>query len=299
MAGKRGYSPELTDAAHTVLMEVLTVLGTYVERGDVVLVGGWAPYFLTKMFPRPGTQIAHIGTSDVDLLLNLQALKDKTYASIRRALLRAGYKNREGHGADFVFEKTLKPKSGPPVLVQVDLLGPVYGGTGKARRHQRVQGEQLARKVEGGDLALRTFVTIEVSGRMPDGAMNRHRVRVAGIPAVIAMKGLVVGNRMKEIDPRKDAYDLYMLITYYKGGPRDVAAEVKPFLHHSVIKRALCNIAAKFASADSVGPCWAAEMMEPRERAGQDRIARDAFEQVALFLRELSRGASKESEGDS
>ena len=49
---------------------------------------------------------------------------------------------------------------------------------------------------------------------MPGGGRNRVRIAVASIPALLAMKGYAIANRLK----RKDAYDSYYSIRNFPGG---------------------------------------------------------------------------------
>jgi len=287
MPEEASYNPEGTDIAHGVLMEVLTALGTYVERGEVILVGGFAPYQLLKESPRTAEMPMHIGSNDVDLLLNFNAIKNEDYGTIRKALEGAGFMQRTASGQDFMWDKMVPGGEGGEVTVTVDLLAPKEGGTGKKRRHQRVQDDLPLRKIDGGEMALESTVTMRISGKLLDGSRTAHKVKVASAAAVVAMKGLIVGNRRKERDPRKDAYDLYMLITWYKEGPKSVAEEVRPLLNHDLMRRAIENIRLKFETTDSVGPKWAGEM------AGEDNptivagATEDAFQQVQEFLRLL------------
>lgn len=282
---KRGYSAENTELTYRVLMEALTALGTYVERGDVVLVGGFVPYVLLEKFAREGGGPTHIGSSDVDLLLNFAAVKKDAYETIRKALRRAGFIQRTEPGQEFMWAKEVKTGRGPAVEVTVDLLAPVGGGSGKKHRHQRVQDDLPLHKVEGGDLALANTVTLDLSGRLLDGSETSHRVRVASAGALLAMKGLVVGNRRPRVDPRKDAYDIYMLVTYYKRGPASVAEEVRPLVGEPIVKRALDNIRRKWATIDSVGPRWAGEMASGMNLTLSPAMVLDAYAQVQEFLR--------------
>jgi tRNA nucleotidyltransferase/poly(A) polymerase len=61
------YFKGQTEAAHRVLIEIVNILSEYKE--DLLVVGGWVPDLL---FPERG----HIGSIDVDILLNHKKLKD-------------------------------------------------------------------------------------------------------------------------------------------------------------------------------------------------------------------------------
>ena len=72
MVTKKDYSAEAVRAAHSVLIELIRLLGEY--RDHIVLVGGWVPDLL---FGNPNSP--HIGSIDVDLALDHRNLKDEGY----------------------------------------------------------------------------------------------------------------------------------------------------------------------------------------------------------------------------
>jgi hypothetical protein len=52
------YDRDLTEASKGALLELCMALSQY--RGEFVLVGGWAPYFLTRQ------HFDHCGSVDID-----------------------------------------------------------------------------------------------------------------------------------------------------------------------------------------------------------------------------------------
>jgi len=64
------YSEGQKAAAHRVLVELVNLFYEY--RDDIRIVGGWVP---DLMFPGEG----HVGSVDVDLLINHIKLKDSGY----------------------------------------------------------------------------------------------------------------------------------------------------------------------------------------------------------------------------
>jgi len=57
------YDPAKTDVSKGALVQLALALNAY--RDDMVLAGGWAPYFLVKDY------FDHCGSIDIDLVLNL------------------------------------------------------------------------------------------------------------------------------------------------------------------------------------------------------------------------------------
>ncbi|MDE6433519.1 MAG: hypothetical protein K2L07_04750 [Lachnospiraceae bacterium] len=77
------YSEGQKEAAHRILVELVNIFGEYEE--DIRIVGGWVP---DLMFPGEG----HIGSVDVDVLINHLTLHDEGYQNMSRILLKNGYR---------------------------------------------------------------------------------------------------------------------------------------------------------------------------------------------------------------
>lgn len=129
------------DASISVLLELWTMLGAY--REAMVLIGGWAPYFILKRYQQPDNPFQHVGSIDIDVALNPAAISAREYATIAELITRRGYRprlNRLGKPIEFAFEREVAvPGDVGGAIVEVDFLAPEYGGTGKGRRHQVVQ----------------------------------------------------------------------------------------------------------------------------------------------------------------
>ena len=76
------YSEGQKKAAHRVLVELVNLFGEY--RDDIRIVGGWVP---DLMFPNED----HVGSVDVDVLINHLTLKDSGYQTMAKILLKNGY----------------------------------------------------------------------------------------------------------------------------------------------------------------------------------------------------------------
>lgn len=223
MVTRRDYTAEGIEAAHSVLIELVHLLGEY--KDDIVLVGGWVPEVLL-----PHSSSAHVGSMDVDLALNHQKIQTAGYKMIQNLLASRGY---EQGPQPFIFFRTVNVR-GNPVKVQVDLLAGEYEGSAKGRRHQKIQGVQ-ARKARGCDLVFEMAEEIRVEGTLPGGAHDVVTVRVASIVPFLVMKGMAMEDRLKE----KDAYDIYYSLLNYPGGIDALAGEFKPRLHHGLVKEGL------------------------------------------------------------
>ena len=69
------YSEGQKKAAHRILIEVVNILNDY--REDFLIIGGWVPDLLF-----PGKD--HIGSIDVDILLNHIKFNRKSYLPINQ-----------------------------------------------------------------------------------------------------------------------------------------------------------------------------------------------------------------------
>lgn len=275
MGSRSEYGAREVDAARSVLVELMQILGEY--REQMVLIGGWVPYFLFGS--------GHIGSTDIDLALDKDEISDDVYRTIRANLEQHGY--REGE-QKFQFIKAVTIDSGEPINVQVDFLAGEYGGTGKSHRHQKVQ-DMTPRKARGCELALEYNTRITVDGRMPDGALNTVVVQLSDVVPFIVMKGMALYDRMKE----KDAWDIYYCLKAYADEPGALATKFREVLAHGLVQEGLAKIRSKFLSIDHIGPAHVVAFEELTDREERERLQRDAFERVTDLLDQLGIGAYK------
>ena len=271
MVTRRDYTAEGVEAARSVLIELVHLLGEY--KDHIVLIGGWIPEVLLPHLSGP-----HVGSMDVDLALNHLKIHEAGYKMIQDLLKSRGYQQGD---QPFIFFRNLKIGD-HEVKVQVDLLSGEYEGTSKSHRHQKVQDIQV-RKVRGCDLAFEMSQEIRIEGTLPNGAHDAVTVRVASIVPFFVMKGMAMETRMKE----KDAWDIYYCLLNYPGGIEALAEEFKPHLHHGLVKEGLQKIAGKFSSEKAFGPKSVADFEEIDDPDEQERIQRDAYERVNALLNKL------------
>lgn len=77
------YSERAVAAAHSVLLELVHLLGEY--RDGIVLIGGMVPRLLI-----PQAEESHIGTVDVDLALDHRRFKEAGYRTVHELLTSRG-----------------------------------------------------------------------------------------------------------------------------------------------------------------------------------------------------------------
>ena len=83
------YQDGITAASRSGLAEVMTTLGAY--RDALVLIGGWAPYLIVEQFGAPGREFVHVGSIDIDLVVDPDLVDAERYATIVNLVLDRGY----------------------------------------------------------------------------------------------------------------------------------------------------------------------------------------------------------------
>lgn len=100
-----GYDADHTLACERALVTLLRGFGTL--KHTLRLVGGLVPRYLTP--ERPPDVPAHAGTTDVDIVLNLQVLADdEAYKSLAKQLKDRGfsrYVNEEGKASSWRWQR--------------------------------------------------------------------------------------------------------------------------------------------------------------------------------------------------
>jgi hypothetical protein len=276
MVTRTDYIAEAVEAARSVLLELVRVLGAY--RDQVVLIGGWVPELLL-----PNAEPKHVGSLDIDLALDHRELADSGYRTIQDLLTSRGYKQDERQ--PFIYRRSV-PAGAREITVQVDLLAGEYAGTGPSHRTQQVQ-DVRPRKTRGCDLALDLATEVKITGRLPGGADDSATIRVATIVPFLVMKGMALADRLKE----KDAYDVYFCVRNFPGGVEGLAAEFAPHAGHGLVKEGLRKIAQRFSSPTAFGPTAVADFMQVTELGERDLLRRDAFERLAALLARLDLGS--------
>lgn len=261
------YSEGQKEAAHRILVELVNIFQEYEE--DIRIVGGWVP---DLMFPGEG----HIGSVDVDVLINHLALHDEGYQNMARILQGSGY--MEHPDKYFSFVKTVEVE-GIPYDVDVDILAGMYGGTQPKKRSQHVQGVR-ALKATGGNFAF-DFPPqkIHVEAKRPDGAVDTANVSVVAVVPYLIMKTAAMGR-----GKAKDAYDIYFLLKHYRGGIMELSKKFQPSGNRKLVQEMKEKLAGKFASADHSGPKDVADFMGLDDEEEIELVKRDAHEQIQALL---------------
>ena len=271
------YDDRTTVAVKSVLIEIGQVLGSY--KGKFAVIGGAVPWLLLSE-----TDMPHIGTLDVDLSLDAAALGDDEYAQLVESLLKQGYHQRK-HLPRFQLVRTVPARDdGADIDVVVDFLMPRDATI--AKNAPPLVTNFAVQRADGADLALRFYQLVAIDGDMPDGGGNRVQIAVASIPALLAMKGYAIANRLKQ----KDAYDIYYSIRNFPGGVDALVAATRPLLDFETARTGYLHISVKFRHLDEFGPTSVRQFVDRpdvlRKRTA-DQWQQDAFGQVDAWLSAL------------
>ena len=220
----------------------------------------------------------------MDLSLDAEALRDGEYAQLVESLMSQGYHQR-GSLRRFQLVRTVPAQDdGADIDVLVDFLMPRDATI--ARNAPPLLANFAVQRADGADLALKFYQLVAIDGEMPAGGGNRVQIAVASIPALLAMKGFAITNRLKQ----KDAYDIYYSIRNYPGGVDALVAVTRPLLDFETARTGYLHILEKFRHPDDFGPTSVRQFVDRSDMLGErtaDQWQQDAFGQVDAWLSAL------------
>lgn len=268
------YPEEITELSKSVLLEIMTLLKGY--RNEIVLVGGWVPYFLLQKFQK-NKEFKHIGSVDIDLVINPELVKSGVYDTIVKIIESNGYtqrKDRLGNFIEFSFEREIGNKT-----IHIDFLSTDYPQKTK-KRHRIVQPDLRTRTLKGAKIVLKHNFEEEIEGNLPNGAHVKIKLRIADVVGCLTTKALALGGRSEA----KDNYDIYTIISHYNEGEKSCAEKLKPFLNDKDVREPLEDIKKNFEKETSLGPILVGNFMYPNDKDARNRIIIDSFMRVNRFL---------------
>ncbi|MEK7765735.1 MAG: nucleotidyl transferase AbiEii/AbiGii toxin family protein [bacterium] len=273
---RQAYAPDVTERSFAVLLELSLVLKAY-QQG-LVLVGGWVPALLLRRHQAPRVSFQHVGSVDIDFLIDTKALPESQYATIEELLRDRGYV--PSARSPFTFERKVQ---GLPSPIRVDFLVPAPpAGEGRRRETPEVQPARRARTVEDTEVAFRHRIPWGLHGTLPEGGETRGEIRMADLTGILAMKGLVFGQRLK--GRGKDAYDIWSLCGYYGAGPGEVGRAMREHLGDPAVRRGLAVIQERFSSPAAVGPAEVERFLMDAVPEGIGNPKVTAFQDVRMML---------------
>jgi hypothetical protein len=184
------FNKELTDTSFSALVELIRTLVHY--RDSIILVGGWVPYLLLKKHKLPDDNFRHVGSIDIDLLVDGNKIGEDEYNTIVELINQSGWKQAEGK--QFTFEKEIIGKDGNERGITVDFLT-AQVHEGKEHRHRQIQFDLNARTMRGSDIGLKHNCYCKISGELPSGAITSIEFKMLDVVGCIGTKGIALGER--------------------------------------------------------------------------------------------------------
>jgi hypothetical protein len=271
------YEDRTTKAVKGVLIEIGQILGSF--KGKFAVIGGAVPWLLLNNDDMP-----HVGTLDVDLGLDAEALGDGEYVNLVEALMGDGYKQREQLRRFQLAREVPVEDGGHPIEIVVDFLMPRHAEI--VKNDPPIISDFAVQRADGADLAVRFYQLVAISGNMPEGGTSSVEIAVCSIPALLAMKGHALNGRHKQ----KDAYDIYYCIRNYPKGIEALAEACRPLLDHKSGALGYQYIADKFGTLDGYGATSVRKFVAETDildGRSEEQWQQDAFGQVDGWLRTL------------
>jgi Nucleotidyl transferase AbiEii toxin, Type IV TA system len=268
-----GHKETIIKATRQVLLEVFKLLENFHE--SLILIGGWVPIMII-----PGAEDKHVGTIDVDLVINDRFLNETGSETIEDILLANDYQ----HGAEpgRYFKKI--DVDGKPISVPVDFL------TSEQRYIPRNEFFDItgihAITSPGCELSFEVNEKITLDGNLPDGSRYSTVIKSAGIVALIVMKA----HAMKIRNKSKDAYDIWFCLSNYPGNIKGIAKAFKPHVEKNSVKIALALLSENFKSIDDRGPKDVVKEDGSTDPNYKMFLQQDSFQRVQALLNYIWKG---------
>lgn len=270
------YNSATTALCERALVTLLGDLGPWRER--VFLVGGLAPRYIVGQLPEGAR--AHIGTTDIDLVIGLVLGDDTsaTYQTLETNLKRSGFRAKNSFRWTRIVDGT---------IVQVEFL--CETNEVEAGHIFKPKGESLgsglgAFNVCGAQLVTADYTEHRVEAqRLDDGGLSTVVVRVCGLLTYVVLKIQAFQDRHKN----KDAYDLVFCLLNFGDGPASAGTKAarSPAVTHQTAIGSLALLAERFVDINQDGPAaYAAFLARGGDEEENVRLRREAVASVRAFL---------------
>jgi hypothetical protein len=288
-----GYSPIHTEFCERTLVTLLRGLGPW--KTSIYLIGGLVPRYLFARNVDEGN-VAHIGTTDVDIVLNLEVMADiEAYNRLEENLKKMGFeRGRNDEGREQNHRWLRKVENG--VTVVIDLLCEGSEG-GKPFPLPKTAGRLSALKIPGVHLVFDDYIEVPIRAELlEEGGITIETVRIAGLSSFLILKAIAFDDRNEE----KDSYDIVYTLTRFEGGPGAAARTFSkkmggaPDEDKKLFERAINILKNRFVDEKGIagyrkdGPTSYARFLSDPGNPEQDtRNKRDASAIIKIFLENL------------
>ncbi|WP_256353266.1 hypothetical protein [Pseudomonas sp. PDM30] len=235
-----GYNADVTVACERTLLTLLSAFGNL--KDTLRLVGGLVPRYLTP--EAPPEVPSHAGTSDVDIVLNLEVLAEgDEYRSLAEQLKGRGFVRwvEDGKVASWRWRR----KVDEHIEVVVELLRDA--GEENPGRTVNVSGEAVsALTIKHAKIVHDWYQERTVSAQLLDGGgLSVDQVRFADVPAFVILKAIALDQRQEN----KDAADLIHVLRY-SGSIEKVAGlfvdRIRSGMHMAAVSDGMAALKRRF-----------------------------------------------------
>lgn len=202
-----GYNSDITEECIRVLITLLRGLGPW--RQSVYLVGGLAPRYLVGANPPEIPE--HVGTLDVDLVVDLKILREtEAYKTLDKNLKRIGFERATNEkGAKLSWRWQIQTDKGHRILLE--FLADDLGISGGRVEPLPTKGRISALNIPHASLVFDFYdESIESVQLLGDNGIAEERIRHVNIVSHVCLKAFAFDDR----NERKDAYDLCYCLEY-------------------------------------------------------------------------------------
>ena len=274
------FELERSPAARVLAEKALVWLAHELHDAElpIIVVGGLVPEVLAREAELQAP--AHLGTTDVDILVAFHATLDADLSPLEEALERAGFdpdpKITEGW--------RWQAKVGT-ATVKIEFLCDLDDQP--ANRAIALPGckRVTAANLRGTGFVSRDYVTETLTGQLPNGEFVTVKVNFAGLSGYLMAKLVAARERGKE----KDYYDLtYVLLNNRAGGPREVGEQLAGGQFADDVRTRLSlfrEMKARFSTSQDTGPNgYASQTLEIDPEADAAILREDAVSAMADFI---------------
>ncbi|MHB8396301.1 MAG: hypothetical protein ACYDAZ_03765 [Thermoplasmataceae archaeon] len=273
------FEDQLIATSKSALIELMRTLRPYEE--SIVLIGGWVPYLLLESHRASGDNFRHVGSIDIDLIVDPNRVGDNEYHTIVELIEEAGWE--QVPGKQFTFERNIKGRDDVYRDITVDFLTLQEQKEGRTHRHRGVQPDLRARTMLGAELGLQHNFGYLMKGELPNGALTEIKFKMLDVVGCLGTKGIALGDRYKH----KDAYDIVSVLDHFGAGVKEVASAFEPFVEEPQIQEALKRMRSMFSSERSEGSLLYADFLEPVDQQTREVLAQRGYMLVSEFLENL------------
>ena len=273
------YEEATTRRCERALVTLIGDIGPWRER--IYLAGGLAPRYIVGELP--GGRRAHVGTTDVDLIIGL-AIDDESleaYQTLESNIRAAGFRRetsfrwkRDIEGFPVTIEFLCETTSVRPGAI----FKPKGESTGSGLGAFNIPGAQLV----ADDFREHTIEAERLDG----GGLSSIQVRIANLLPYAVLKILAFQDRHEN----KDAYDLIFCILNFGTGPGAAgrAAASSQIINHELVASAMQLLEDRFANSLQDGPIAYATFLADREDSEEyARLCQESVATVRLFFQGL------------